>query len=178
MVTVPILGDVIREIGGVVRELVPDADKRMDIQVRLAELADQADARETQLLQGQLEVNKEEARNSNVFVAGWRPAIGWVCATALGWTWVAAPLLQWGASLNGVQTTIPALDPNAMFPIVLAMLGVSASRTYEKVQGVATSMGGRILKNEQLTQVQSQSVQPGKAEPPTLLPRVKSRWFP
>lgn len=148
MVNVPILGDAIREVGGIIRELVPDADKRLDVQVRLAELADQADARENQLLLGQVEVNKEEARHSNIFVAGWRPAIGWVAAFALGWTWVLAPLAQWIVSINGLSTSIPALDPNAMYPVILAMLGVSASRTVEKMSGVATSLNGRVLANE------------------------------
>ena len=72
--------------------------------------------------------------------------MGWVGATALGWTWMAAPLLQWTTSLFGVETTIPALDPNAMYPVILAILGISASRTVEKLNGAATSMGGVILK--------------------------------
>lgn len=172
MVSIPILGDAIREVGGIIRELVPDADKRLDVQVRLAELADQADARENQLLLGQVEVNKEEAKNLNLFVAGWRPAIGWVGAFALGWTWVLAPLLTWLASLGGIETTIPALDPNAMYPVILAMLGVSASRTVEKMSGVATSMNGRILANER----PDKKVTPLQEVTQTVSKPI-SRWF-
>lgn len=174
---VPILGDVIREIGGVVRELVPDADKRMEIEVRLAELADQADQREYNLLTSQIEVNKEEARHSNIFVAGWRPAIGWISAGSLGWTWVLAPLLQWGAGLLGHETSLPALDPNAMYPIVLALLGISASRTVEKIQGVATSMGGKVLKAPTAPKPEPQTQPTPK---PKVVDQVKtsvSRWF-
>ena len=170
MVSVPIIGDLIKEVGSTVRELVPDADKRLELDVRLAELADQAAARETQLLQGQLEINKAEASHSNIFVAGWRPAMGWVGATALGWTWIIAPLLQWTTSLFGVETTIPALDPNAMYPVILAMLGISASRTVEKLNGVATSMGGVILKPRSTPTAPATSTE--KIET-----KKRSRWF-
>lgn len=170
MVSVPIIGDLIKEVGSTVRELVPDADKRLELDVRLAELADQASARETQLLQGQLEINKAEASHSNVFVAGWRPAIGWVAATALGWTWIVAPLCQWTAGLFGVETTIPALDPNAMYPVILAMLGVSASRTVEKLNGAATSMGGVILKPSPTSTAPAAPTE--KTET-----KKRSRWF-
>lgn len=171
--SLPIIGDVIREVGATIRELVPDADKRLELEGRLAELADQADARESALLQGQIGVNAEEAKHSNIFVAGWRPAIGWSSAIALNWTWWMAPLLQWIAQLTGIETTIPALDPNAMYPIVLAMLGVSASRTVEKMQGVATSMGGKILANER-----DRPVAPGPTSKPVqVLKKTASRWF-
>ncbi len=172
MISVPIISDLIKEVGSTVRELVPDADKRLELDVRLAELADQAAARETQLLQGQLEINKAEASHSNIFVAGWRPAMGWVGATALGWTWIIAPLLQWTTSLFGVETTIPALDPNAMYPVILAMLGISASRTVEKLNGAATSMGGVILKPRPTPTVQTE---PLKTKVPEAI--RKSRWF-
>ncbi len=148
MVSIPILGDVIREVGATVRELIPDADKRLEIDLQLAELADKADARESELLQGQIEVNKVEAASSNLFVAGWRPFIGWTSGVTLGYTWILAPLLQWTLSLFGIVSQLPALSPETIYPIVLAMLGVSASRTVEKMNGVATSMGGVVLKNQ------------------------------
>lgn len=173
---IPILGDVIREVGGVVRELIPDADKRLEIQVRLAELADRADQREADLLLAQTQVNLQESKSANLFVAGWRPAIGWVSAGSLGWTWVAAPLVNWMASLLGHTVDLPALDPNAMYPVILAMLGISVSRTVEKVGGVATSMNGRVLANER-----PQGSQPSLEQPQTTpLEKLKSstsRWF-
>jgi holin (3TMs family) len=132
--TIPILGDVIREIGGVVKELIPDADKRMEIQVRLAELADQADARETQLLVSQTEVNKIEASNSNLFVSGWRPFIGWVCGGTLAYTWVLAPIAQATFHLQA----LPIVPPDQIYPIVMALLGLGTMRTYEKTKGVAS----------------------------------------
>ncbi len=137
--TVPIFGDIIREVGGVVRELIPDADKRMEIDLHFAELADQAQAREAQLLQGQVEVNKAEAASGNVFVAGWRPFIGWVCGSALAYTWIVAPVAQSVFHL----TDLPIVPADQMYPVVMAMLGVSIPRTIEKISGVASGQLGK-----------------------------------
>jgi hypothetical protein len=136
MVSVPIIGDIIKEVGETVRQAIPDADKRLDVETRLAELADQAAARETELLMGQLEVNKVEAASSSLFVAGWRPFIGWTCGGALAYTWVLAPMMKVVFRL----TELPIIDPSQIFPIVTAMLGVAGMRTYEKVKRVATSL--------------------------------------
>jgi hypothetical protein len=89
---IPILGDIIKEAGSIISEIIPDADKKMDIELKFAELADKADERESALLQGQIDVNKEEAKSANLFVAGWRPFIGWVCGAALAYTWIVSPL--------------------------------------------------------------------------------------
>jgi hypothetical protein len=152
---IPILGDIIKEVGNVVREVVPDADKRMEIELKFAELADRVDARENELLLGQIEVNKEEAKSANLFVAGWRPFIGWVSGVALAYTWVASPLLK---AIFGL-TDLPALDPDSIFPVVTAMLGIAGMRTFEKTKGVATSVGGRVLQPTPSTP-QTQESQP------------------
>lgn len=129
MVSVPFVGDIIREVGETVREAIPDADKRLEIESQLQTL-------EYQLLQGQLEVNKQEAASSSLFVAGWRPFIGWTCGAALAYTWILAPVMKVMFKL----VELPVIDPSQIFPIVTAMLGVAGMRTYEKVKGVATSL--------------------------------------
>lgn len=144
MLSTPILGDLIREAGTTLRQIIPDPKARAELEYKLAELADRAEARETALLVGQIEVNKEEAKNANLFVAGWRPAIGWVGATALGWTWVGAPIGQWVFRWFGIETPLPALDPDSIYPIILGMLGLGTMRSFEKTWGVATSVGGVV----------------------------------
>jgi hypothetical protein len=158
MFDVPILGDLIHEVGETVRELIPDADKRMQVEVQLAELADKAEARETELLQGQIETNKIEAGSGNLFVAGWRPFIGWTSGLALAYTWIVAPIAK---SLFQL-TELPIIDPSQIYPIVFAMLGIAGMRTYEKKIGVAagTSAPSRTLPNQNL---------PSKLNP--------SKWF-
>ncbi len=141
----PILGDVIREVGATLRQVIPNPEKRAEFELKLAELADRADAREDALTAAQVGVNTEEARHANLFVAGWRPAVGWCCAVALAWTWIIAPLVNWIAALCGVVVEPPSLPPEAIYPVLMGMLGLSASRTVEKLRGVATSVGGKVL---------------------------------
>lgn len=92
----------------------------------------------TGLVQGQLEINKQEAQHSSIFVAGWRPAIGWICGTALGWNYILQPILSWAAFLAGADLgDSPTLDTAELTTILLGMLGLGGLRTYEKRLGVA-----------------------------------------
>lgn len=87
---------------------------------------------------GQLEVNKAEAGSTSTFVAGWRPAIGWICGAALAFHYILRPLLPWLIGIFGMQTAaIPALDLGDLMTILFGMLGLGALRTTEKVKGVA-----------------------------------------
>lgn len=141
---VPIISDLIREVGQTVREFIPDADKKADLQLKLAELADAAEARENALILGQLDINLEEAKNSNIFVAGWRPAIGWTGAVALGHTWVLAPILQWVFRIGHIDLPMPALSPDAIYPIIIGMLGLGTMRTVEKMTGTTAGINGEV----------------------------------
>lgn len=88
-----------------------------------------------QELQMQADVNKTEAANPSVFVAGWRPFIGWVCGSALAFQFIFRPLLQWGAGLMGHPVTVPALDMGDLITVLLGMLGLGAMRSYDKKLG-------------------------------------------
>lgn len=90
------------------------------------------------VVQGQLDTNKAEAANSNLFVAGWRPFVGWVCGTGFGVQFVIGPLGQWLATLAGHPVTFPNLDLGTMMPLLLGMLGLGGMRTAEKIQGVSS----------------------------------------
>lgn len=173
MINVPILGDLIREVGATVREILPDGDKRLEIEVRLAELADRVDQRENALLLAQTEVNKVEAASSNMFVAGWRPFIGWVCGGSLAYTWVLAPILKTVFRLQ----ELPVIQPDQIYPVVLAMLGVAGMRTFEKTKGVATSIGGKVLVPKLPTPVESQNPPIEIVQSIPEAPKRKGRWF-
>lgn len=90
---------------------------------------------------GQIEVNKAEATNESLFVSGWRPAVGWSCAAAFAWTFILAPMVTYGASLMGHPLSLPALDLSQLSPVLMGMLGLSASRTVEKINGVKMRSG-------------------------------------
>jgi hypothetical protein len=87
--------------------------------------------------QGQVEINKVEAASSKVFVAGWRPFIGWVCGAALAYTYVLAPFLGWALTMWSPATPLPTPPTDALFELVLAMLGLGGLRTFEKIKRVS-----------------------------------------
>ena len=90
------------------------------------------------LVQGQLEVNKAEASNPSIFVAGWRPAIGWVCGAALCYTYLLYPLLMWAAAIWFPSLKPPLLgNGDMLYELLFGMLGLGAMRTFETVKGVA-----------------------------------------
>jgi hypothetical protein len=109
----------------------------------------QAETAKAQLLQmqvsgelaqmaGQIEINKVEAANANLFIAGWRPAIGWVCALALAYQYLLRPLLSWATVAAGYNFPVmPGLDDN-LWQLMMGMLGMGGLRTFEKVSGVAS----------------------------------------
>ena len=89
----------------------------------------------------QLEVNKAEAENSSVFVAGWRPFIGWVGGAAIAWQFLFKPMiLTFGGWLSESFVTAvlnaPSLDQN-MWELITAMLGIGAMRSFDKMKGTS-----------------------------------------
>ena len=86
------------------------------------------------LNKAQLEVNKVEAKHSNIFVSGWRPAIGWICGFSIGYHFILEPIIQYILIVNGVQFETPEFDFSQLSTIVMAMLGMSGLRTYEKTK--------------------------------------------
>lgn len=87
------------------------------------------------LLQGQLAVNQAEAANSSLFVAGWRPFVGWTCGAAFAFKFVGGPLLVLVANYFGHQIALPEFDYSEMSTILLGMLGLGGLRTVEKIKG-------------------------------------------
>jgi len=90
-----------------------------------------------QIIQGQLDANKAEAANTNVFVSGWRPFIGWVCGSACAWNWIGLPVAVFAAGYFGHKVDLRPADISEMMPILMGMLGLGGLRTIEKIQGVA-----------------------------------------
>lgn len=86
---------------------------------------------ELAMLTSQASINTEEAKSSNLFVSGWRPFVGWVCASGLAYSVIGQPLLK-TFGLNS-----PAIDTSVLFQILLGLLGIAGMRSFEKYKGVA-----------------------------------------
>lgn len=85
----------------------------------------------------QVELNRIEAAHRSVFVAGWRPAVGWLCAIGVGWSYLGHPLFLWAAALWWPDLQPPAIQTDSLFELVLAMLGMAGLRSLEKTKGRA-----------------------------------------
>lgn len=123
------------EIGGrLLDKIIPDKDARERAQ---AELLKAAQDQDFQKAMGQLEVNKVEAQHASLFVAGWRPAVGWICVVGLAYNFLAYPLLTWLVAATGAEINPPPLLSENLMELVLGMLGLGALRSFEKFKGVA-----------------------------------------
>ena len=85
----------------------------------------------------QLGVNKVEAAHRSMFVAGWRPFIGWTCGVALAYSYVLQPILVFALAQSGYLIELPRMDLTELTPILMGMLGLGGLRTFEKYKGVA-----------------------------------------
>lgn len=86
----------------------------------------------------QVELNKIEAGHRSIFVAGWRPYIGWVCGTALAYQFILQPLITYAIAIWSPSTQPPPLlDFGPLMTVVVALLGLGGLRTVEKLGGRA-----------------------------------------
>ena len=110
-------------------EKIKDPTKLAEIDLQLKQL-------EQALQQGQIDINKEEAKSSNWFVAGARPFIIWICGFALLYSFILAPFLHSVFSVFHLNFPLPKIDIGILLNLLLSMLGLAGMRTYEKLKGV------------------------------------------
>ena len=101
------------------------------------ELLKMQQAGELAQMTAQTDINRVEAASSSIFVAGWRPFIGWTCGAAFAYKFVLAPALAFGLAAFGHPIELPVLDFTEMSTVLLGMLGIGGMRTFEKIKGVA-----------------------------------------
>lgn len=87
----------------------------------------------------QVEVNKIEAAHRSIFVAGWRPFLGWVCGVGLGWHFIGLPFAAFVLAAMGktvLVSALPVINAAELTTLIFGMLGLGAARTYEKKKGL------------------------------------------
>jgi hypothetical protein len=134
---IPFIGPLVDKLVGLIPDKAAAEKARVEAEEQL--LAQQDDMIKAFLAsdQAQNTVNAEEAKSTNLFIAGGRPAIIWICAAAFGWTYVGAPVLTFIAAAIGKPIVgLPVLNLSEMMPVLLGLLGLGGLRTYEKTQGV------------------------------------------
>ncbi len=136
----PAIAALIPVLGNMFDRIFPDPKAAAEAKVQIMEMAQrgelaQLDA-DLKMATGQMEVNKVEAGHQSLFVAGWRPAIGWVCGAAFAFKFVVGPSVAVLMAALGHPIVLPEFDFSEMSTILLGMLGLGTLRTVEKVKGV------------------------------------------
>jgi hypothetical protein len=121
-------------VTGLLDKFVEDKDQKNALAHEIATLAEKQ-AHEAAM--AQVATNQAEAKHRSVFVAGWRPFIGWTCGVALAYHFVLAPFILFGVSVAGVEIPpLPTFDMDSLMTVLLGMLGLGGLRTYEKSKGL------------------------------------------
>ena len=102
-----------------------------------AQIEQKAQEMEIEVARIQTKINEIEAGSSKMFVAGWRPAVGWVCAFGLFYGTIGKPFLEFIASLFGYAGAFPPIDNSTLQTTLFGMLGLGAMRTVEKINSAA-----------------------------------------
>ncbi len=87
----------------------------------------------------QTEVNKIEAGHRSVFIAGWRPSLGWVCSLGIAWHFIGLPFAAFILAATGnplLVASLPVINAGELMTLIFGMLGLGAARTYEKKNGL------------------------------------------
>lgn len=122
-----ILGSLIAPATQLLDKVIEDKDEKNRIAFELSTMADR---HAQEALKGQLEINKVEAAHKSLFVAGWRPFIGWVAGIGLLYNVLLSPILD-------IWFDVPEVDPAILTSTLMGMLGLGAMRTYEKKNNVS-----------------------------------------
>lgn len=135
-------GDAIKAVGGIISKVLPDAAAAAAAKAQLAQMAAQGQLQE-ELLQlqaitsAQTDINKVEAGSTNMFIAGARPFIMWVCGIGLAMSCIVGPLFTWFTALIGHPTPFPQLNDPLLQSTMFGLLGLGhVTRTVEKIKGV------------------------------------------
>lgn len=138
----PLLIAPLLKIGeSLINRLFPDPTQAAAAQLELVKMAQTGElaklAADTEIVKAQIATNATEAASSSLFVAGWRPFIGWTCGAAFAYKFVLAPAAAFALTATGHQVDLPVLDFTEMSTVLLGMLGIGGLRTLEKIKGVA-----------------------------------------
>jgi hypothetical protein len=131
----PLLLSPLFELGNnIISRLFPDPAQKAAAEFELLKLTQDGDL---QKILAQLAINAKEAESSSIFVAGWRPFVGWICGTGLLYATILHNLLEWLSAAKGWPMP-PAVDTDVLLYVLGALLGIGTLRTVDKIKGVAT----------------------------------------
>lgn len=132
------IGAIVEGVGKIADDLFTSEEEKLKIALREKVI-------DAQLVKGQLDINIAEAKHKSVFVAGWRPFIGWVGGFALAYQFILYPIMVWGWTwfksmgwIPGELEPPPVFDSGPLFAIVTGMLGIGGMRSFDKLKKTQT----------------------------------------
>jgi len=139
------IGSILEGVGKIAGDLVTTDKERLEFELEGRKL-DLEQARIDQATNlAQVDVNKVEAASSNLFVSGWRPAVGWVGVAGLAYQFLGYPFMQWAWAVGQGVDLIPQglnapsdLNVEQLMTLLAGHLGFGGMRSFEKSKGVAS----------------------------------------
>jgi len=121
-------------VTGLLDKFIEDKDQKNKL---AHDLATMADNHAQELAKGQLAINAEEAKSRNLFVAGWRPSVGWCCSLALFAHFLVFPTMDVVTAYMGIEAVAyPSFDMDSLMTVLLGLLGLGGMRSFEKAKGL------------------------------------------
>jgi hypothetical protein len=124
----------------------PDPKDQAEQLFKLEELKQKGDLAQLNAmvvsLQGQLQINAVEASHKSIFVAGWRPFVGWVGGFSLLYAGIVEPMMRFIAVISGYTGAFPLIETASTITILLGMLGLGGMRSYDKKNKTQTDSIG------------------------------------
>lgn len=126
----------------IIDKIFPDKDAADKAKIEMLRLQQEGAFKELEmdfeLAKKQGEINQEEAKSSSMFVAGWRPCVGWICCAAYAYNYLVMPLGTWAAQwYDKTAPAMVALETGELTTLLFGMLGIGGLRTVEKLKGIA-----------------------------------------
>jgi hypothetical protein len=129
-----LIGSLVGPVTGLLDKFIEDKDQKNKLAHDIATMAEKQ-AHESAM--AQISVNQAEAKHKSLFVAGWRPFIGWTCGIALAYHFVFHPIILFIAGWSGASIPeLPSFDMDSLMTVLLGMLGLGGLRTFEKSKGI------------------------------------------
>ena len=129
-----LISSLVAPVSGLLDKFIEDKDQRALLAHEIATLAEK---QAQEQIVGQIKTNQIEAAHQSMFVAGWRPAVGWVCALAMLLNFILIPFINLGMEFAGQDIRRDLIEMDTMMPVLLGMLGLGGMRSYEKARNVA-----------------------------------------
>lgn len=136
----PIIGGLITAALEIIDKVIPDPQAKAAAKLEVLKLEQQGQFKQLdadlQVMLAQARINEEEAKSPDGFRGGWRPAVGWICALGMAWTYLLSPLLGWVGAAQGWPPP-PAIDTFDLLIMLGGMLGFGGMRSFERIRGKA-----------------------------------------